>query len=85
METNGDHFLLLHSKNQDTFIVERLSDMVKRNMDLFVSDVSVDFAVVAVADTAEELQPYKMRLLDIRQKYRDKNGDPSLPAPQRIN
>ena len=85
MEIQGDHFLLLHSKTQNTFIVDRLSDVVKRNMDLFVSDVSVDFVVVGVADTAEELQPYKMRLLDIRQKYREKNGDTDLPEPQHIS
>ncbi|WP_410517416.1 hypothetical protein QNH99_05950 [Pantoea allii] len=85
MKIQGDHFLLLHSKTQDAFIVERLSDTVKRNMDLFVSDVSVDFVVVGVADTAEELQSFKMRLLDIRQNYRDKNGDSELPTPQRIS
>lgn len=84
MEFNGDHLVLLHSKSQNAFITDRLSEVIKRNMDLFVSGVSVDYVVIGIAETKEDLQRFKERLIELREIYLEKNPDSDLPEPQRI-
>lgn len=85
MEFKGDHLVLLHSKSQNAFIVDNLSTVIKRNMDLFVSGVSVDYVVIGLADTREELQVFQDRLIALREKHQGKSHDPDLQEPQRIS
>lgn len=73
-EFEGDVYVLLYSENQGFFAVERLSDLIKRNMDLFVSGISVDYAVIGMGETRDEIEIIKQRLIGIRERYQDKNS-----------
>ncbi|KTS74238.1 MULTISPECIES: hypothetical protein [Pantoea] len=73
-EFEGDVYVLLYSENQGFFAVERLSDLIKRNMDLFVSGISVDYAVIGMGETRDDIEIIKQRLIGIRERYQDKNS-----------
>lgn len=66
MEIKGDFFVLLHSESQDSFTVEKMSDMVMKNMNVFIKGAKVDYIVIAMAETAEELEEKKQKLLKLR-------------------
>ena len=66
MEIKGDFFVLLHSESQDCFAVEKMSDMVIKNINVFIKGAEVDYIVVAVADTKEGLEERKLKLLELR-------------------
>ncbi|ATM78809.1 hypothetical protein CRN79_24580 [Serratia fonticola] len=68
MEIKGDLFVLQHSETQKSFVVEKLSDMVMNNMNCFVRARPVDYIVVAIADTEEELNQQKEKLIKLRGK-----------------
>ncbi|WP_210507428.1 hypothetical protein [Pantoea ananatis] len=73
-EFEGDVYVLLYSENQGYFAVERLSDLIKRNMDLFVSGISVDYAVIGMGETRDDIEELKQRLIGIRERYQAKNS-----------
>ncbi|WP_431296513.1 hypothetical protein [Rahnella sp. PAMC 25559] len=66
MEIKGDFFVLLHSESQDSFTVEKMSDMVMKNMNVFIKGAKVDYIVIAMADTLEDIEEHKRRLIELR-------------------
>ncbi|MFU2317827.1 hypothetical protein [Rahnella sp. PCH160] len=66
MEIKGDFLVLLHSKSQDGYLVDTMSGMVMKNMDAFTKELSSDYYVIAMADTAEGLEEKKQKLLKLR-------------------
>lgn len=66
MEIKGDFLVLLHSKSQNGYLVDTMSGMVMKNMDAYINGRRSDYCVIAMADTAEELEEKKQKLLKLR-------------------
>ncbi|OIV46759.1 hypothetical protein BK025_09210 [Sodalis sp. TME1] len=69
MEIKGDEYVLLHSEKGRNFHIEKLRVMLSSMQRAFVSSSKNDYRPLAIAETIDELQLIKDKLIKERAKF----------------